>query len=249
MKRGLLLIFAVICCAFACKAQNWGYYDNETHVCWSKEGKLIEEDYKGDSLDIPKGAEFWREMGINAIASAELWSAVDIPNDKAKSDGDTKEIIYVVPVLEKETSYILKYGDTLSMRNQQLRFDMYELAARMVRKRLQSFQESAGENPDSILTRDIELKMFLTVKNDIEDTRDEMGQRFTEEVMVQRYPGSYEKWRKLIDYNLDGLKEFATTAKDRERFIKKAPLIKGYVEEKDLWPDMDVERSMRKNMQ
>jgi hypothetical protein len=219
----LLLFFS----AFSvCYAQETLPTEDATHIFWQAGRPLTAADFQGDAAADTAVVRINETYGMNEFACVGFWSIMDVSKKRRQP---LQEKIYFVPAFEKGTSSIMN-RDAATMIYEQLTFDIYELSARVARKKLDDIHKQAG------MATGIKAIMFKTVERDAIEFRRELMGRYIQSVFKYKVEGAYQKWREAVDAWLRELEEYATTPEDCYRFIKGEPVDPRYKQAEYVWP-------------
>ncbi|MDH7460357.1 hypothetical protein QEG73_03675 [Chitinophagaceae bacterium 26-R-25] len=207
-----LLIFAT-----SVHAQSNFVTRDSLHIFWQPGTTLTLADFKGDSTGKYKEAN--RHSDIKTMAHIGIWSILDVPKKK-KDRGKKLEKVYIAPAFEMKASYPLT-SDNTQIAKQQLYFDIAEVWARWARQQFKSYQ-------DTIPGYGIVFSMYSTVIRDMKAQQAKMNDEYTNEIIADKSPDAFAKWRKLIDTKLEETKAWATTPQDCFRFISDKPVDEDY---------------------
>jgi hypothetical protein len=232
LMKTLNALLVIICLSFSnilVFGQEQLKTESETHIFWQENRPLKAEDFQGKGPSNPKHIKYCEEYQLCTVACLGLFGVVDVPKKK-RMRGKLLEKAYFVPAFEKACSYILK-KDSLGLEKQQLTFDIYELCARYARKDLKQWCDTMkGYGTTYIMFKSVESKANRFCKLLIDS--------LTKEIYTHKKDGAYEKWRHMIDKNLDKDREFATKPEDCYRFVKNSPIDNNYILSKTLAGDM-----------
>jgi len=200
-------------------AQEYSNSENETHIFWNPKRQLTKNDFKGDESSFGNAKKYCEELNFCTCGSFGIFSVLDIPK-KRKNRGKLYEKAYFVPAFEKNTSWNLK-NDSVGIKQQQLVYDIFELSTRYSRQKLKQIQDTIkGYGSLSI--------WYYTVKTHEDERRANVINQFTNEVIIKKEVGAFEKWKLRIESLLNELQEFATTEEDYLRFISGKPIDERY---------------------
>lgn len=204
------------------------YNESNSHIFWDEKRILLPSDFLGDGSSEPQSRFFCDSLNICCLASLNIYTALDIPENE-KDRGILFEHAYYVPIFDKTTSYIVNNQDpikiNMDIKKQQLVFDIYELSARLARKRMDDFIKSNnGEKIYGLIAI-----MFNTIREEAEQNREKLINSYTEDIYITKKSNAYITWRKIIDEELETLKDYATTTIDRQRAFTKKPINQNYI--------------------
>ena len=226
MKNFLILfLFSILFNANVIAQRNYdSRTETNTHIYWQPDRVLTKEDFQGDGSSYEKSRLFCDSLDMCTMAFLGYFKILDIPK-KEKDRGLLLEIAYFAPMFEKNTSYILDDKDPLGVAKQQVIFDIYEVFARMTRRKFKElYKELGAEGHYGVLSI-----MFTTTTGDFEKKRKDIVGAYSREVYIEKKDSAYYQWRELVDEGLSSLSEYATTIEDCERAIKGKPLDKRYI--------------------
>jgi hypothetical protein len=186
---------------------------------WTKEAKISHADFRGKPGETLKRLN--KEAGLQASAQVGLKSVLDVPKRK-KDRGRLLEKVYVAPFFIKTTSVAMT-KDEGELDKQRLYFDMGELYARMMRRDINHIQDSTKAYGTIWI-------MYTNIKNHYCVEFGKMFDDYTYEVLVEKTPGAYDKWRELINKGLSELEEYATRKEDCHRLLTGSPIDPEYEE-------------------
>lgn len=222
MSRYTILILCLFSLHFAyCQNENTNC-ESKTHIFWQESRKLNKNDFQGDGSSNARSRMHCDSLNLCTVASVGVYSVLDIPK-KEKDRGRLLEKAYFVPMFEKATSYSIPPTDSIDIMNQQIVFDIYELSARMSRKKLKEFLDLM---PNAYGGASI---MFKTIDDDASEYRKKMVGKFTRETYILQKDSAYHTWRVHIDNALKETEQFKTSDDDRLRAITKKPIDKAYI--------------------
>lgn len=215
----LLIIFSFLLFYYPLFSQEYSSYENETHIFWNPEKQLNKNDFKGDESSFGNAKKYCEELSFCTCGSFGMFSVLDVPKKK-KNRGKLYEKAYFLPAFEKKTSWNLK-NDSIGIKQQQLVYDIFELSARLSRQKLKQMQDTIkGYGTISI--------WYYTLKTYEAERRTKLIDQYTNEVIVKKEVGAFEKWKSRIESLLNELQEFATTKEDYLRFITSKPTDERY---------------------
>ncbi|SEW00155.1 hypothetical protein SAMN05428988_1147 [Chitinophaga sp. YR573] len=198
---------------------NYPTHDS-AYIFWQPGITLTYNDFRGDTVG-GKYTELYKKVGLQSEAYIGLWSILDVPKKK-KDRGRKLEKVYVAPAFDKTASYAIT-NDTMEIAIQQVYFDIAETWARWARQQLSRYQ-------DSMKGYGVSLLMYSTVIKDAKAGRQQMNSAYAEDVIISKKQGAFEKWRKLIDNQLNETALWATKPEDCYRFIVRKAIDKEYEE-------------------
>lgn len=215
----ILLVFCVMSGSLVAQQ-----IENENDLYWQPNRRINFSDYQSKSDT--NCVKYNEKYGLKMSSNIGFRGVVDVPKKwKGKIDKG-----YLVPVFCKNCSCILS-EDSLSLKTDQLLFDITELCARNARRELDDFQKSGNiDNPNEMY--------FTSIKNKWDEKRKSFFGGAIREILLEKQEDAYEKWRKTTDELLEETKEFATKPEDCFRFIKGKPIKKGYKMAKNIVGDM-----------
>jgi hypothetical protein len=217
MTKFASILFLQIMIISNCLAQPKYVTDDSAHIFWQPNVKLTFNDFRGDSTG--KYKESYKQVGLQVMAYVGLWSILDVPSKK-KERGKKLEKVYIAPAFDKINSYFIT-KDTTQLKIQQVYFDIAETWARWARQQLNMYQDSMKGYGTLYI-------MYSTVIKDAKSKQQKMNDAYTKEVIIQKEGGAYDRWRKLIDDELNKTSSWMTSPKDCFRFISNKPIESGY---------------------
>ena len=173
------------------------------------------------------------------VASTGIFTALDLP--KKRKRGSLPELLYIAPAFEKTTSYAI-IKDTIGLKYQQLIFDVGELMARKLRKRLYNWRDSVAfdgninVNPENVTG--FFGNLLLTLKAEVKQEEKRIVKQITDELYITKKDSAYIKWNRMIVEALNEYSEWKTTENDCLRFVINEPIEKHYKQAKRLVPNM-----------
>lgn len=216
----LTITFILLIVSLSSFAQvNYPTQDN-AHIFWQPGITLTYNDFRGDTVG-GKYTERYKEIGLQAQSYIGIWSILDVPKKK-KDRGRKLEKVYIAPAFDKTASYVIT-NDTIQMAIQQVYFDIAETWARWARQQLSKYQ-------DSMKGYGVSLIMYSTVIKDTKAGHEQMNSAYTKDVIVDKKQGAFEKWRKLVNDQLNETNLWATKPEDCYRFITRKAIDKDYEE-------------------
>lgn len=193
---------------------------DSAYIFWQPGITLTYNDFRGDTVG-GKYTEWYKKVGLQSEAYIGIWSILDVPKKK-KDRGRKLEKVYIAPAFDKAASYAIT-NDTTQIAIQQVYFDIAETWARWARQQLSRYQ-------DSMKGYGVSLIMYSTVIKDTKAGQQQMNSAYAEDVIISKKQGAFEKWRKLIDNQLNETNLWATKPEDCYRFITRKAIDKEYEE-------------------
>jgi len=216
----LTIAFILLIVSLTSFAQvNYPTHD-DAYIFWQPGITLTYNDFRGDTVG-GKYTERHKEIGLQAQPYIGIWSILDVPKKK-KDQGRKLEKVYIAPAFDKTASYVIT-NDTMQMAIQQVHFDIAETWARWARQQLSKYQ-------DSMKGYGVALTMYSTVIKDAKAGYEQMKIAYTKDVIVDKKQGAFEKWRKIVNDQLNETNLWATKPEDCYRFITRKPIDKEYEE-------------------
>lgn len=191
---------------------------DSAYIFWQPGITLTYNDYRGDTVG-GKYTEWYKKVGLQSEAYIGIWSILDVPKKK-KDRGRKLEKVYVVPAFDKTASYAI-INDTMQIAINQVYFDIAEIWARWARQQLSMYQDTMKGYGSLLL-------MYSTVIKDTKAGRQQMNSAYAEEVVINKKEGAFEKWRKLVNDQLNETTLWATKPEDCYRFIVRKAIDKDY---------------------
>jgi len=213
MTERILLLTVLWTLSTVLNAQTSFITENEKDIYWQPSTKIDFSDYQSQSdSDCIK---YHEKYGLNTSSSIGFRGVVDIPTRKGKFDK-----FYIAPVFCKNCSCLLA-EDSMSLKVDNLMFDMAEVCARGARKELLELQAK--------MKADNTYSMFFTsISNSWEERLRSFFGTVIREVLVEKKDSAYIGWRETVDKLLQQTQSFATKPEDCYRFILNKPLEKNY---------------------
>ncbi|SBV95642.1 hypothetical protein [uncultured Dysgonomonas sp.] len=227
MIKYTLILFSILTSPLLTTAQTLKT-ESDTHIFWQPNRKLTVADFKGECCTEERLRDLCKEKNMCTMAYTGFFSILDIPKKK-KDRGKLIEKAYFAPAFEKNTSYMVFKNDTLGIEKQQIVFDIYELAARKVRKDLDDVYKTTNAYGTIHL-------MYGKVKDSIDKYRTTLVELFVKDTYLDNREGAYKEWREKIDEELDKLRAYATTPEDCYRFVLNKPMNEQYVMAEVIYP-------------
>jgi len=206
-----LMLLGII---FHCFAQSNYPTRDSVHIFWQPNVTLTYGNFKGDTTG-GKYKDSYKRVGLQAMAYTGIWSILDVP--KKKNDrGKKLEKVYIAPAFDMTASYALT-NDTMQIAMQQLYFDIAETWARWARQRLNMYQ-------DTMKGYGVLYNMYSTVLKDAKAGQQQMNDAYTKEVIIDKKPGAFDKWKQTVHDQLYQTSSWATKPEDCYRFIINKPI-------------------------
>jgi hypothetical protein len=213
MNYKILLIAVLSTLSIILKAQTIYFTEDDKSIYWQPNTRIDFSDYQSKSdSDCVK---YNNKYGFLTSASIGFRGIVDIPKRKGKFDK-----FYLAPVFCKDCSCLLTQ-DSLSLKTDQLMFDMAEACARGARKEL-------IERQTRMKSDNTYAMFFTTISNSWEDRLRSYFGTIIREVLYEKKDSAYFKWRQTVNKLLEQSESFATKPEDCYRFILNKPLEKNY---------------------
>jgi hypothetical protein len=193
---------------------------DSAYIFWQPGVSLTYNDFRGDTIG-GKYTERYKKAGLQVDAYIGIWSILDIPKKK-KDRGRKLEKVYIAPAFDKTASFAIT-NDTMQVVMQQVYFDIAETWARWARQKLSMYQDTMKGYGSLLL-------MYSTVIKDTKAGQQQMFSAYAEDVIINKKEGAFEKWRKLVNDQLNETNLWATKPEDCYRFIVRKAIDKDYVE-------------------
>lgn len=191
---------------------------DSVHIFWQPNVSLTYEDFKGDTTG-GKYKDSYKRIGLQAMAYVGIWSILDVPKKK-KDRRKMLEKVYMAPAFDMTASYALT-PDTMQIAMQQLYFDIAETWTRWARQRLTMYQDTMKGYGALFI-------MYSTVLKDAKTGQQQMNDAYTKEVIIDKQPGAFDKWKKIVNDKLLQTRSWATKPEDCYRFIINQPIDPDY---------------------
>ena len=196
--------------------------ESENDLFWQPNVKInfLHYQAKTDSACV----KYYERYGLSMASSIGVRGVVDIPKTHLskkikKRKGFDKS--YLAPVFCKNCSCKLS-EDSLTLKVDQLLFDIAEFCARGTRKELYEMQSKMKIN-------NVNTMFFTTVKNGWDEKMQSYFGSILREILIEKKDGAYAEWRQTIDELLRQTENFSTQPQDCYRFVLGEPIEKDYV--------------------
>jgi hypothetical protein len=111
--------------------------------------------------------------------------------------------------------------DTMQIAMQQLYFDIAETWARWARQQLTMYQDTMKGHGALYI-------MYSTVLKEAKAGQQQMNDAYTKDVIIDKKPGAFDKWKKIVDDKLHETSSWSTKPEDCYRFIVNQPIDANY---------------------
>jgi hypothetical protein len=217
------IIFMFFCTfTIMLNAQSEYLIESENDLFWQPNVEIKFSHYqaKTDSACL----KYYEKYGLQMSSNIGIRGVVDIPKTHLsksirKRKGFDKS--YLAPVFCKNCSCKLS-EDSLTLKVDQLLFDVAEICVRGTRKEL--FERQSEMNINNVNTM-----FFTTVKNSWDEKMQSFFGSILREILIEKKEEAYAEWRQTVDELLQQTENFATQPQDCYRFVLGEPIEKNYV--------------------
>ncbi len=224
MRNRTFIILVLCIISIKSNAQTEYLTESDNDIYWQPLVKINFFDYQ--SLSDTNCIKYNEKYGLQMSSSIGFKGIVDIPKKRNKSF----DKFYMAPVFCKKCSCILS-EDSLSLKVDQLLFDVAEGCVRSARRELLELQDKM--KADNTYTM-----YFTTVKNKWDDEMRSFFGILLREILIEKKDSAYIKWRQTVDEVLEQTEFYATQPEDCYRFVSNKPIEKGYKMAETLVGDM-----------
>jgi hypothetical protein len=216
MKYFVLLF--VLCAILNSKKQSQQtIFETDRFLYWQNGTEINFDDF---TLPIDSsGIKLCEKYGTNSLANIQIHSILDYPKNK-RSLKTLDPKIYFAPSFCKDCSLLLQ-RDSSELKLAQLYFDIAEYCVRLTRKNIIQLENNG---------KGLAAAAFPRIVDEMYKLMGEMFGAVVTQVLIDKKPEAYKKWRKDCDNLLNETKGFATTQTDCLRFINKKPYSDKYFE-------------------
>lgn len=191
---------------------------SSTHIFWNAEYQIQMSNFE-DTISIQTYRKKCDSISLCWGACVGLWTIIDEPKKK-RNRGKLIEKAYFAPAFETAKSYRFN-SDSIGYLTQVLIFDVYELTARKCRLDIEHYYNEMPYYGTKLI-------MFKKVESKNKEVLKGLVGSITNDIYIEKKDNAYIDWRTTIDDLLRETEKYATTNKDRIRFVTNEPLSKEY---------------------
>lgn len=242
MRKYILLTIALFGLLLSVSGQEY-ITEDKTHIIWQEGKTLSFDDYQGPYQEI-SGLDTTK-CGANGFFG--VGSVLDIQKNKRILRQGQLEHAYFVPMFSKYQSFLTR-KDSTDLRNDQLMWEICEVACRWARRQLHTIYIQMCEDSGlEKITGTIAIH-YQTVYNQAKELKADMCNAFFANVVMEQTE-SYESWREMIDEMLEDMKDYATPAEDAHRILTGKPTNKKLKQAESVWGDMRKKESAEEGIE
>ncbi len=184
--------------------------NREDWIYWQKDRPLRHGDFKGEIGSC--GEEYVADsIKMNAVACMAIWSVLDIPKSRK---GGIYERFYFAPVVNTNKSWA-RSGDTIAILQEQVFFNINELAARWARRELYLIRE---ENDNATGASAIH---YETIRQKMDQFKNGVYRSYFDAAIRTQNLDSLNHWNGFIIEMLEKVQDYETREIEFERLVSR----------------------------